>query len=154
MPSRQAGQQTGHAGTAPEGQPKKPACSRGSLTGVCTTARRFSQITSSRSRRESIEEALVLGARAIGDANVARAAEALAASDHDALLAEPADQLGLVQVVERDPGEVGLRLGRLQAELAQSLGDEDTLDDRSLDALGDVVGVQDRLGSGRLSQLV
>src|SRR6266576_3704971 len=99
MPSRQAGQQTGHAGAAPEGQPRKPACSRGSLIGVCTTAWWISQIRGSNGRRECLEEALVLGARAIGDANVARAAEALAASDHDALLAEPADHLGLVQIV-------------------------------------------------------
>ena len=67
-------------------------------------------------------------------------------------LAERRDDLVLVAVAEVDPGEVGLRVRRLQAELAHPLLDRDPLDQVALDPVGDVVGVADRLGRGRLGE--
>src|SRR5690242_7924675 len=84
-------------------------------------------------RPERLEEALVLGAGAVGDANVARAAEARAAADDDPPLAEAPGHLGLVALAERDPREVRLRRRRLQAEIPCPFLDEHPLDDGPLD---------------------
>ena len=125
------------------------------IATVCTTRRRLAQIVpvgraptaASADERlaERGQEALVLGPRAVGDADVARVAKALSTAHHDAALAERrGSPRASSRVAERDPGEVRLRAWRLEAELAHSLLDEHPLDDRSLDPLGDVVGVHDR----------
>src|SRR3954454_9283738 len=101
---------------------------------------------------ECVEEAPVLLAGSVGDPEVARIAEPLAATDHDPRLAELANHLALVAVAQRDPGEVGLGGGWLEPELVQALLDEDPLDDRPLDPLEHVILVEDGLGRGDLRQ--
>ena len=82
---------------------------------------------------EGVEEAAVLRLRPVGDPNVARAPErGPGANDHPAP-AESLDDLGLVAVAEIDPGEVGLRRRRPQAEVVQRVLDADPLRDRPLD---------------------
>src|SRR4051794_15953209 len=70
---------------------------------------------------QRLQEPVVLGARAVRDAEVALVAERLAATDDHAALGQPLHHGGLVAVAERDPGEVCLAVGRLEAALAELL---------------------------------
>ena len=107
-----------------------------------------------RSLGQRREEALVLGAGSVGDADVAGAAERRARLGLHAGSGQRVDDLGLVAVAEIDPGEVRLRVRRSQAELAEPLLDEDPLDQVLLHPVDDVVLVEDRLGGRRLSEEV
>src|SRR5262245_14350494 len=91
------------------------------------------------------QETIVLVFCPVADADVAGAAEGGAGADRDVALGEPGDHRRFVVVAEVDPGEVGLRLGRLQAEGADALLDAQPLGDRRRDPAGDVVLVEDRL---------
>jgi hypothetical protein len=68
------------------------------------------------------DEALVLGARSVGDAKVAAVTEALARAHGHAAAAELAYDLGLVAVAEVEPEEVGLALGGREPEVLELLG--------------------------------
>ena len=102
---------------------------RCTVQSVCSTSRRF-QSSSSRERRE---EALVLGRGAVGDADVAGAAERRAGADRDSRARRG----------RRRPRPRRRRRGRSrrswpgcrrrEAELAQPLLDPEPLDDRALD---------------------
>src|SRR5688500_1996568 len=130
------------------GKERKKACSRARfITKVVAGVWRFGKPAGSDHSPERAQEALVLLVRAVGDPDVAGAAERLAGSDDDAGIGEAGDDLALVALAEVDPGEVRLGLGRLEAELPDSLFDRDALDDRRLDPPGDVVAVADRLGA-------
>ena len=79
---------------------------------------------------EAVEEPVVLLAGPIADADMAGSAERRAWPDDYALTAECLDDPGLgIRVLERDPGEVGVRVGCRQAKLADAFLDVDTLDD-------------------------
>src|SRR5690242_16285334 len=79
------------------------------------------------------QEAVILGAGAVADPDVARAAERRAGANGDPALAEAGDDLALVGLTEVDPGEVGLGVGGGEIHLPQALLDVETLDDRRLD---------------------
>src|SRR4051794_29453604 len=100
----------------------------------------------SEQRAESLEEALVLGLCADGDAQRSRAPERAAGAHQHAALRQPAHDLGLLAALaEIEPDEVGLRVRRLDADLAQPLLDADPLGQVALDAAGDLVLVVERL---------
>src|SRR5205823_832248 len=61
----------------------------------------------------------VLGPCPVGDPEVALGAEVLASPDDHPALREALQDRGLVAVAERDPGEVRLAVGRLEAALAE-----------------------------------
>src|SRR5215210_8575540 len=65
------------------------------------------------------EEAIVLVAGAVGHAPPALLAERPAGPNDHAALREPAHDLVLVTVADRDPGEVRLAVGGLEAALLQ-----------------------------------
>src|SRR5436190_18797627 len=102
-----------------------------------------------------LQEALVLRAGAVGDAQRPGTSERASAAHEDAALLEPVHDLLLVALLtERKPTEVGLRLGGRQAERAQALVDRDALCDRARDALDDRVLVGQRLDRGGLGERV
>src|SRR4051812_21749797 len=77
-------------------------------------------------RTQSLEKSLVLGAGPVSHPQVARAAERSARPDGDTRLRQRLDDLALIQIAEVDPAEVRLRVGGLEAQLAERLLDEDT----------------------------
>src|SRR3954451_6066407 len=68
--------------------------------------------------RQATQEAGVLVGGAVADADVAGAAEGLAGTDGDFALGEAGEDGGFVGVAEIDPGEVGVGVAGLQADLA------------------------------------
>src|SRR6185436_14526854 len=68
---------------------------------------------------QSCEEAVVLLTRAVRDAHPALLAERPAGADDHALLGEPVDDLVLVSVADRDPREVRLAVGGVEAALLE-----------------------------------
>src|SRR3954471_22534624 len=94
------------------------------------------------------QEPVVLRARAVGHPEVALVAERRATPDDHAALGEPLHHRGLVAVAERDPREVRLAVGRLEAALAELLLHVQALDRGALDPVRHLVLVVERLGRG------
>src|SRR3954452_15154182 len=103
---------------------------------------------------DGLQEPVVLRPGAVRDAEVALVTERLAATDDHAALGEPLHDRGLVAVAERDPGEVRLAVGRLEAALAELLLHVQALYRRALDARRHLVLVLEGLGRGRQRQRV
>src|SRR3954447_10354224 len=101
---------------------------------------------------QSSEKALVLGAGAVAHPQAARPAQRGARPDGDAGSGERGDDLALVEVAQLQPPEVRLRVGRGEAHPPHRVLNVDSLDQVSLDAVGDIVGVADRLGGRRLGE--
>ena len=94
------------------------ALSRSRQVAAAPRGRSYRRQSSVGKRRQ---EALVLRRGAVGDADVAGAAERRAGADDDPGAAEALDDLGLVAVgAEVDPGEVGLGVGRASAPCSRS----------------------------------
>src|SRR4051812_40400002 len=103
---------------------------------------------------ESGEEALVLGARPVGDAQATLLAERPPRPYDHAALGEALDDRVLVPVAEVDPGEVRLGPGRRESALVERFLHVQPLDERALAAHGDLVAVGDRLRRGNLRERV
>src|SRR4051794_30451342 len=104
---------------------------------------------------QRLEELGVLRARAVGHAQRAGAPQRLAGADEHAALGQAVDDVVLdVRAREVEPREVGLRLGGLEAEVAQARVDLQAGGDRALDALGDLILVLERLERGGLREAV
>ena len=92
---------------------------------------------------------------AVGDAQRGRLrAQRAAGADEHAALGQPAHDLRLVALAQRDPAEVGLRVGGLQAEPAQALGDRGALGDGAGHPFDDRVLVGQRLDRRDLGERV
>src|SRR4051812_47024481 len=103
---------------------------------------------------DGLQEPVVLRPGAVRDAEVALVTERLAAADDHAALGEALHDRGLVAFAERDPGEVRLAVGRLEAALAELLLHVQALDRGALDAGRDLVLVLEGLDRRRQRQRV
>src|SRR5881394_219144 len=101
---------------------------------------------------EGSKKAIVLGRSAVANPDVARVTKRGAGTHGNCLLSKSSDDGLLIGVAEIDPGEVGLGLGRVQAQLMQTLLHADPLNQGPLDSLLDVILVQNRLGRRRLGE--
>src|SRR4051812_3522675 len=100
---------------------------------------------------QGLKEPGVLRGCAIGHTQSAGTAERLAGADEDAALGQAGHDVVLdVGAREVEPGEVGLRLGGIEAEVSQASVDLEARGDGALDALGDLVLMLERLQRGRL----
>src|SRR3954447_819418 len=107
---------------------------------------------SARDLGDCSEKAVVLWARAVGDAQAARSTQGGARPHRDPGPGEGLDDRSLVEVAELHPREVRLGLGGGKAHLVERVLDVDPLDQVLLDAVGNVVGVTDRLGGSGLGE--
>src|SRR3954454_15302793 len=94
---------------------------------------------------ERRQEALVLAARPVGDPDEPLRAQRLAAPHNHAVPGQALHHLVLVAVPERDPREVGLRLGAAEAAVLPLRLPVHALDHGPLDAALELVDVPQRL---------